>query len=222
MQLGVGIDRRARQRDRRGQPPPHRGNRTKRYKEKRQRRTKRNRFHPSGRGSSISRSPAVCQEQVRCNRQACMRREALPQRDKVVTLLDKIRNVRHGNPPKYPVSAALGTYLDGINASSAPAGRHREQSGNLCVDGCFKLRNAVLRHLAVRRACTPDRYRRRRSPRAAIRKPRTSPASRRPPARPTPPRTTSARPTNSPKRRRPSTARPETPNASGSAAASCA
>jgi hypothetical protein len=38
---------------------------------------------------------------------------ALPQRDKVVSLLDKIRNVRHGNPPDIP--AALGTYLNGIN-----------------------------------------------------------------------------------------------------------
>jgi hypothetical protein len=37
---------------------------------------------------------------------------ALPRRDKVVTLLDKIRNVRHGNP--HGVSAALGTYLNGI------------------------------------------------------------------------------------------------------------
>jgi hypothetical protein len=47
--------------------------------------------------------------------------EALPQGDKVVTLLDKIRNVRHGNPLDIP--AALGTYLDGINASRARAGR---------------------------------------------------------------------------------------------------
>jgi hypothetical protein len=47
--------------------------------------------------------------------------QALPRRDKVVTLLDKIRNVRHGNPLNIP--AALGTYLDGINASRAPAGR---------------------------------------------------------------------------------------------------
>ena len=38
-QLGVGVDRRARQRDRRGQPPPHRGDQTQGYQEKRQRRT---------------------------------------------------------------------------------------------------------------------------------------------------------------------------------------
>jgi hypothetical protein len=37
---------------------------------------------------------------------------ALPQPDKVVSLLDKIRNVRHGI--QSGASAALGTYLDGI------------------------------------------------------------------------------------------------------------
>jgi hypothetical protein len=47
--------------------------------------------------------------------------QALPRRDKVVTLLDKIRNVRHGNP--LGISAALGTYLDGINAIRTRAGR---------------------------------------------------------------------------------------------------
>ncbi len=47
-QFGVGIDRRARQRDRRGQPPPHGSNRTQGYDQKRQWRTKRNRFHPPG------------------------------------------------------------------------------------------------------------------------------------------------------------------------------
>ena len=48
LQLGVGVDRRARQIDRRGQPPPRRGDRTQGYQEKRQWRTKRNRFHPPG------------------------------------------------------------------------------------------------------------------------------------------------------------------------------
>ena len=40
LQLGVGVDRRARQIDGRGKPPPRRGNRTQGYQEKRQRRTK--------------------------------------------------------------------------------------------------------------------------------------------------------------------------------------
>ena len=62
-ELGVGIDRRARQGDRSGHPPPRRGDRAKGYYEKRQRRTKRNRFHPPG-GSSITRSSLLCQGQV--------------------------------------------------------------------------------------------------------------------------------------------------------------
>ena len=37
---------------------------------------------------------------------------ALPRRDKVVSLLDKIQNVRHGNPPNR--FAALETHLNGI------------------------------------------------------------------------------------------------------------
>ena len=42
LQLGIRIDRRARQVDRYGQPPPHRGDRTQGYDEKRQRRAGRN------------------------------------------------------------------------------------------------------------------------------------------------------------------------------------
>ncbi len=61
-QLGAGIDRRPRQIDRRGQPPPHGSNRTQGDQEKRQWRTKSNRFHPPGGGPSISRSHTVCQE----------------------------------------------------------------------------------------------------------------------------------------------------------------
>jgi len=74
---------------------------------------------------------------------------ALPQRDKVVTLLDKIRNVRHGIPPE--VSAALGTYLNGINqrAKLVSAGRRQETIGEFMRRGVLQLKNAVLRHFAV-------------------------------------------------------------------------
>ncbi len=72
---------------------------------------------------------------------------ALPQRYKVVTLLDKIRNVRHGIPPG--VSAALGTYLDGINASRVEVGRDREIIGEFMRRRVLQLQNAVLRHLAA-------------------------------------------------------------------------
>ena len=93
----------------------------------------------SGPESSISRSPVVCQEQDMRNRRTC-RAAALPQPDKVVSLLDKNRNVRHGNPAA--VSAALETHLIGIKPSAVRYGRGQEQSGNLCVDGCpsFKTR----------------------------------------------------------------------------------
>ena len=64
---------------------------------------------------------------------------ALPRRDKVVSLLDKIRNIRHGNP--LGVSAALGTYLNGIkparSAWLACVDAAGNKSGNLCVDGCL-------------------------------------------------------------------------------------
>ena len=46
LQLRRAIDRRARQRHRRGQPPPHRGNDAQRYEEKRQRRAKADRPAP--------------------------------------------------------------------------------------------------------------------------------------------------------------------------------
>ena len=54
-QLRLGVDRRARQRDRRRQPPPHGSNCTKRNEQKRQWRTQGNRFHPPRTGPSISR-----------------------------------------------------------------------------------------------------------------------------------------------------------------------
>jgi hypothetical protein len=70
---------------------------------------------------------------------------ALPQRDKVVPLLDKIRNVRHGNP--LDVSAALGTYLNGITLR--PGRPRAENIGEFMRRGVVQLKNAVLRFLAV-------------------------------------------------------------------------
>jgi hypothetical protein len=70
---------------------------------------------------------------------------ALPQRDKVVTLLDKIRNVRHGNP--LDVSAALGTHLNGITLR--PGRPRAENIGEFMRRGVVQLKNAVLRFLAV-------------------------------------------------------------------------
>jgi hypothetical protein len=43
----------------------------------------------------------------------------------------------------------LETYLDGINASRAPVGRDQELIGEFMRRRVFKLRNAVLRHLAA-------------------------------------------------------------------------
>src|ERR1035438_1635965 len=48
----------------------------------------------SGREASINRSPAVCQE-YKAARLPLSGAAVLPRRDKVVTLLDKIRNTRH-------------------------------------------------------------------------------------------------------------------------------
>lgn len=62
-------------------------------------------------------------------------------------LLDKIRNVGHGIPPS--VSAALGTYLDGINASRAQTGRDRELIGEFMRRRVLRVQNTVLRHLAI-------------------------------------------------------------------------
>jgi hypothetical protein len=62
-------------------------------------------------------------------------------------LLDKIRNVRHGNLRK--VSAALGTHLNGINRAASMPGRRQETFGEFMRRGVFQLQNAVLRHFAV-------------------------------------------------------------------------
>src|ERR1700687_796770 len=99
----------------------------------------------SGRGPSISRSPAVCQEQDRRNcRPACA--AALPQRDKVVTLLDKIRNVRHGNPgPCPPYWGPIWT----ASKQRVRSGRGQETIGDSMSRGVLQLQHAVLRHLAV-------------------------------------------------------------------------
>jgi len=61
-----------------------------------------------------------------------------------VSLLDKIQNVRHGNPER--VSAVLGTHLDGIGL---PKHVGRNRFGEFMRQRVFQLRIAVLRRLAV-------------------------------------------------------------------------
>jgi hypothetical protein len=72
---------------------------------------------------------------------------ALPQGDKVVALLDKIRNVRHGNrvassPHWGPIWTASNQRI-----KSWPFGK--QQIGEFMRRRVLKLHNAVLRHLAV-------------------------------------------------------------------------
>jgi hypothetical protein len=62
-------------------------------------------------------------------------------------LLDKIRNVRHGNPPS--VSAALETYLNGIKPACPCWPQGRNKIGESMRRPVLQLQNAVLRHLAV-------------------------------------------------------------------------
>jgi hypothetical protein len=61
-----------------------------------------------------------------------------------VSLLDKIQNVRHGNPEQ--VSAALGTYLDGMGCGKDVG---RNQFGEFMRQRVLQLWIAVLRRLAV-------------------------------------------------------------------------
>src|SRR5260370_27991301 len=71
---------------------------------------------------------------------------ALPQRDKVVSLLDKIRNVRHGNPgPCPPYWGPIWT----ASNQRVRSGRGQETIGDFMRRGVIQLQNAVLRHLAV-------------------------------------------------------------------------
>jgi hypothetical protein len=60
LQFGIRIDRRARQINRYGQPPPHGGDRALGYQEKRQRCTQ---FRPPGQGSSINRNATLTPQQ---------------------------------------------------------------------------------------------------------------------------------------------------------------
>jgi hypothetical protein len=62
-------------------------------------------------------------------------------------LLDKIRNVRHGNPEK--VSAALETHLNGIKRAASRARRGLEKVGEFMRQRVRELQTAVLRHLAA-------------------------------------------------------------------------
>ena len=64
-----------------------------------------------------------------------------------MSLLDKIRNVRHGIPPD--ISAALGTYLDGINPAKSGLGLGSNKIGEFMRRGVLQFQSAVLRHLAV-------------------------------------------------------------------------
>ena len=173
----------------------------------------------SGRGPSISRSPALLPRCRIAAIPASSPAAVLPRRDKVVTLLDKIRNTRHVNRPASPPHwGPIWTATSQPSHRPPPAAGNK--SGNVCVDGCLILEfrfcaTSPLRAWglalligsggALAQSGTPA--------------PQDQSPRRRPPMPPTPARTTSARPTNSSRRRRPSTARPETPNASGSAAA---
>ncbi len=82
------------------------------------------------------------------------------------------------------VSAALGTYLNGIKPSRASAGQARagNKSGNLCVDGCFELQNCGFAPPRRPRACTTASVSAAAAAQSGEPRPRTSPASRRPPA----------------------------------------
>ena len=223
MQLGVGIDRRARKRDRRGQPPPHRGDQTQGYQEKRQRRTKRNRFHPpAGRrrlaGQRRSAKSGLERYVTR------VRATVLPRCDKVVSLLDKIRNIRHGIPLGCPrrIGDLFGRHLASRRAAwiiCREFSRRRKQIGEFMRRRVLEFKDTVLRHFAVSGLVLligiGGAFAQSGDPRAQdqAKQPSANPADA--PA----PRTTSARPTNSSRPRRPSTARPATRNASGSAAA---
>ena len=109
---------------------------------------------------SYARSPAEMYEAIRAGKARAsplVPGRVLPNYDKVVGLLDKIQNLRHGIPACG--AAAFGTYLGGkrnervrirqdvsngisgkestrILAGTAWAGT---KSGNLCVSGCFRV-----------------------------------------------------------------------------------
>jgi hypothetical protein len=62
-------------------------------------------------------------------------------------LLDKIRNVRHGNSET--VSAVLGTYLNGINQAASRGATRAAKIGEFMRQRVRQLHTAVLRHLAA-------------------------------------------------------------------------
>ena len=64
-----------------------------------------------------------------------------------MSLLDKIRNVRHGNPST--VSAVLETYLNGIKRTRPGKDASRNQVGEVMRQRVLELQNAILRHLAI-------------------------------------------------------------------------
>jgi hypothetical protein len=113
LELGIGINRGAGKPDRCCKPPPHGSNQPQGNKQKRQWRTKGNRFSPPREdrrlaGRRPSAKGCLCQGLPKefCPRvlPSVARLRSirpnlcgiLPRCDKVVTLLDKIRNNRHG------------------------------------------------------------------------------------------------------------------------------
>ena len=64
-----------------------------------------------------------------------------------MSLLDKIRNVRHGNPAT--VLAVLGTYLNGIKPARPGQDAGRNKIGEFMRQRVVQLQIAVLRHLAI-------------------------------------------------------------------------
>jgi hypothetical protein len=64
-----------------------------------------------------------------------------------VSLLDKIRNVRHGNPST--VSAVLETYLNGIKRTRPGKDASRNQVGEVMRHRVLELQTAILRYFAV-------------------------------------------------------------------------
>ena len=75
---------------------------------------------------------------------------ALPRRDKVVTLLDKIRNVRHGIPlGLHGRRCRIGDPFGRQQTSASGLASGREQIGEFMRRRVLQFQSAILRHLAV-------------------------------------------------------------------------
>src|SRR4029079_6030226 len=111
-----------------------------------QRRTKRNRFHPPGGARRLAGHQPSAKSGVRPIRRSSPA-TILPHDDKVVTLLDKIRNNRHGkpwpSPPHWgPIWTATSQLLLLLDAGRKQVGECMRRRG-------ADLKNAVLRHFAL-------------------------------------------------------------------------